>query len=35
MLYDFFTSIELDTWRPRDPRTFATKEYLVGQKHDS
>jgi pimeloyl-ACP methyl ester carboxylesterase len=33
MLYDFFTSIELGTWRPRDPRTFATKEYLVGQKH--
>jgi pimeloyl-ACP methyl ester carboxylesterase len=33
MLYDFFTSIELGTWRPRDPRTFSTKEYLVGQKH--
>ena len=32
MLYDFFSSIELGTWRPRDPRTFATKEYLVGQK---
>jgi len=33
MLYDFFTSIELGTWRPRDPRTMATTEYLVGQKN--
>ena len=33
MLYDFFTSVELGTWRPRDPRTFATKEYMTGQKH--
>ncbi len=33
MLYDFFTSIELGTWRPRDSRTFSTKEYLVGQKN--
>lgn len=33
MLYDFITSVELGTWKPRDPRTFATKEYLVGQKH--
>jgi len=32
MLYDFFSSIELGTWRPRDARTFATREYLVGQK---
>ncbi|HVO90314.1 MAG TPA: alpha/beta hydrolase [Casimicrobiaceae bacterium] len=33
MLYDFFSSIELGTWQPRDPRTFATTQYLVGQKN--
>jgi len=32
MLYDFISSIELGTWKPRDPRSMATKEYLVGQK---
>lgn len=29
MLYDFFTSIELGTWRPRDPRSMATTHYLA------
>jgi pimeloyl-ACP methyl ester carboxylesterase len=33
MLDDFITSVELGTWKPRDPRTFATTQYLVGQKH--
>lgn len=33
MLYDFLTSIELGTWHPRHPRTFSTREYLVGQKN--
>lgn len=29
MLYDFFTTIELGSWRPRDPRTMATTHYLA------
>lgn len=33
MLYDFISSVELGTWQPRDPRTFATKDYLAGQKN--
>lgn len=31
MLYDFISSVELGTWKPRDPRTFATKDYMSGQ----
>ena len=31
MLYDFFTSIELGTWQPRDPRSMATTHYLAPQ----
>lgn len=33
MLYDFITSIELGTWRPRDPRTFVTAQYLEKREH--
>lgn len=29
MLYDFVTSVELGTWRPRDPRSMATTHYLA------
>lgn len=29
MLYDFFTSVELGTWQPRDPRSMATTDYLA------
>jgi pimeloyl-ACP methyl ester carboxylesterase len=32
MIYDFITSIELGTWQPRDPRSFATNQYLEQQK---
>ncbi|TCT09649.1 alpha/beta fold hydrolase [Paralcaligenes ureilyticus] len=33
MLYDFISSIELGTWQPRDPRTFATTQYLEQSDH--
>jgi hypothetical protein len=29
MLYDFFTDIELGSWRARDPRTMQTDKYLA------
>ena len=28
MMYDFITAVELDKWKSRDPRTFATTHYL-------